>query len=770
MNRSKQALIFLLFGLLGVGNLYAQNPFEISLTGIKTDIYQKGIVALDDGGFVTKEMITNSKNYSYNILISRLDPCLGIKWAKLVTATQYVSNSTRFFLPASSKIIKANDNGFLLVYTDGDPWEDCIVMKLDSAGNRVWSSKIHTGNGNTSVGITSLTCTAVKGHGYAVGGICSGITFMVRLSEDGKAKWSKIYLGGSFRQMSRILTFSDSSFMVLFPGDESQIMRLDTAGKIIWAREDHDINNYQYSDLDINDAIVDNHDFVYANGNFNDKYPGLMKMDKDGKELWEYTYAGANYSTNNCLSIALTKGKKIVLSNTVNFYGGAKTAFIETDTNGHVMSAKTVPDITLNAYQNSIQVSDLILDAMADSGFAFIGTDANDRSLIAKADKYGVIGCNSVNLSVDTASHVSLFSSLTVSAVTGYLISDTPISLKTVKNKATLICSSNYYPFANIGGNQVICSGSSVTLNAGTYNPNFKFLWSTGDTTFSIAANKTGIYWAQISHNSCSSSDTANIIFRDQVKPGLAKKYSICPYDSVLLKASPSSLVNYYWSIPGTISTVNGDTLWAKNAGIYLLKIVETTICPVIDTIQVNHYPLPKSSAGPDTLICHNQAYTMQGSGGIKYKWMPADFLSSDTIPNPIIIIPDSQSYMLAVCDIHNCRDTPKVVIKTRPVLQVVSKASDTFGCYGKNIYLFAKGQGGNNAQYQFSWPDDGLTGDSVPVNIYKSGWHIVELSDNCTPVPAYDSIYVRVVPPAVAAFDFKPQSPVQVKIGRAHV
>src|SRR6185437_3584366 len=645
----------------------------------------------DDGGFVTKEIITNTGSKNYNIIISRLDPCLGIQWTKLISSGQFYSSSNTN-LPCSSKIIKANDNGFLLVYTDADPWEDCIVVKLDSAGNRVWSSKIHTGSYTGSFPfITSLTCTAVKGHGYAIGGMYSGLAFMVRLREDGNAEWSKTYLGGSFRQMSRILTFSDSSFMVLFPGDESQTMKLDTGGNVVWARVDQDgLNPFKESDFDINDAVVDRHDFVYANGNYNNTYPALMKMDKDGNQIWEFSYIGTNYVSNNCLSMTLTKGSKIVLSNTSKFYSGTQTTFIETDTNGYIVSAKTVPDITLNAYENNMQVSDLILEAMADSGFAFIGTDANNGSLISKADKYGTIGCNSKNLTVDTLSHMSLFKSLTVSASPGYLITDTPIAINTARNKAAMVCSSNYYPFANLGGNQVSCSASTVILNANTYNGGFKYLWNTGDTTFSIIANKTGIYWVQISHNSCSSSDTANIIFRDEVKSGLEKKYSICPYDSVLLKANPSPLVNYYCSMPGTTSTVNSDTLWAKNAGTYLLRIAETTVCPNVDTIQLSHYSLPKSSAGPDTLICHNQPYTMQGAGGVKYKWIPSDFLSSDTIPNPVIIIPDSQFYRLAVTDNHNCRDTPKVIIKTRPPLQVSSMASDTFGCYGKNIYLFA--------------------------------------------------------------------------------
>ena len=622
----------------------------------------------------------------------------------------------------------------------------------------------------------SLTCSAVSGDGYAIAGINDGgshvgysysisqrIPFVVRLNERGKLEWAKIYNIG-LNQLSRILTFSDSSFMLLFPGDESQTIRLDSKGNVLWTRQDNDSYKKTASDFDINDAIVDKNDFIYANGNFNNAYPALMKMDKNGKQLWVYSYNSPSYIGNNCLSLVLTKGNQIILSNTGTFSDGPKTTFIETDTNGKVLSAKTVPDIKLNAYTKSIQVSDLILDAMADSGFAFIGTDSINGSLIAKADKYGTIGCNSQDITINSTFHITVFDSFKVYALKGYLVSDTSINLISAKNKATMICSNHYYPIANLGPEAVICNGLTDTLNAGIYNAGFKILWSTGDTTYSTVARKTGAYWLQISHNYCSSSDTVNIIFRDQIKPRLEDQYSICPYDSVFIQNFDTTVSDLYWSVPGKKTIANGKTIWAKTSGMYYLKLPETSVCPVVDSFQVIHYKLPKAIAGPDTLICHNQTYTMKGSGGIKYKWIPADYLSSDSIPDPTLVIGDTESYKLVVIDARGCRDTSKkVTIRTRPVLRVKANASDTFGCYDKNIYLFAKGRGGDSVQYHFDWPQDGLVGDSVSINVYKSAWHEVVLSDNCTPLSATDSIYVRVVPPAKAEFDFTPHSPVQV-------
>ena len=509
---------------MAVGKICAQNPYEISLTGIQTDSLQKGIVALDDGGFITKEVIKIPNSNSYKILITRVGPCLGIEWAKMITSRNFFykdpSNFPPTYLPSTSKIIKANDSGFLLVFTDYDSSEDCIAMKISNSGNPVWSRKIHTGNADISnndfSNILSLTCSQVKGRGYAIAGLnnYSG-AFMITLSENAKVEFTKYYYYG-FKQLSRILTFSDSTFMLLFPGDESQTMKLDPSGNIVWARIDDDYNIKNRSDFDINDAIVDKNDFVYATGNYDDSslnvYPALMKMDKSGNEIWEYAYTSPTYINNNCLTMALTKSNKIVLSNSGTFTDGAKTTFIETDTNGYIISAKTVPNIKLNAYDNTIQVSDLILDAIADSGFAFIGTDSAGGSLIAKADKYGNIGCKSVDIKIDTAFHASAFDSIRVVAFPGYWVSDTVISLIPGKNKATMICSNHFYPIADLGPDRVICNGSNDTLNAGSYNIGFKFHWSTGDTTFSIVIKKTGTYWVRVSNNFCSSTDTINVI------------------------------------------------------------------------------------------------------------------------------------------------------------------------------------------------------------------------------------------------------------------
>ena len=65
---------------------------------------------------------------------------------------------------------------------------------------------------------------------------------------------------------------------------------------------------------------------------------------------------------------------------------------------------------------------------------------------------------------------------------------------------------------------------------------------------------------------------------------------------------------------------------------------------------------------------------------------------------------------------------------------------------------------------YQYIWPFDNRSGDSIKIKVYNSGWHEVILYDSCTAAPATDSVFVYMIPQAKAAFDFIPASPVQIK------
>ena len=190
--------------------------------------------------------------------------------------------------------------------------------------------------------------------------------------------------------------------------------------------------------------------------------------------------------------------------------------------------------------------------------------------------------------------------------------------------------------------------------------------------------------------------------------------------------------------------------------------MINNTQCPNVDTVHVTYYLLPNASAGPDTTLCYNETYTMQGAGGISYTWKPATYLSSATDPKAEAKLPNTEFYTLVVQNSQGCQDSSTVLLKVHPKLKVKAFVNNASVCYGQPVILSAKANGGDSLHYKFNWVNDHVTGDTVTEKAYQSSWNSVVLSDNCTPVSATDSVFVQVTPPAKAAFIYTPATKIK--------
>jgi len=180
-------------------------------------------------------------------------------------------------------------------------------------------------------------------------------------------------------------------------------------------------------------------------------------------------------------------------------------------------------------------------------------------------------------------------------------------------------------------------------------------------------------------------------------------------------------------------------------------------------TAIIHVYSLPNPNAGPDTTLCYDESYTMQGSGGITYLWHPATYLSSATDPKAVAILPNTERYELIVTNSIGCSDSAPVLLKVRPKLKVKAFALNNPACFGSPVTLYAKGSGGDSLHYQYQWATDALTGDTIIEKPTQSGWHEVILSDNCSATNGIDSAYVTVTPPPKADFVYVPAQLVKV-------
>ncbi len=767
------------------GKVYGQKIPNFDFhTSIKSDSFNKNIIAFEDGSFATKEIIKNKKD-EYEILISRYSECLELLWAHKIKA-RAISNQFIKYKSFLTQISEAENNNLILVYTNFDissyPLkQEAIVVKFSYGGDILWFRKLNLNN-QPDMQIQSLNCNYIKDDGYFISGskdtlnsiLIYLVSFYTKISKDGKF----IY-GHKFQDMwnsggESKIHLSSNKEIILSNG--AGIHKIDSTGKklmsihgnmfgvnttfyhrIYLGTSDKNSNIYCAGELQLSNTITQRSSF-------------LLKLDKSGKKIWAFSYAdflntfpGKGFILKN-LFIDQNDNVQLVFSARQE-----KTLFptliVTSDTAGNVLSAKYFKNICLTylswdyasaidetIYNNNI-LSYKDIAQTSDSGFIFISGNQAGETQITKIDKSLTKQCYTIDSSISKLVSSAEVIVNTSNTTSGYNLLDTVISATGMNFKSVMGCSDNY-SFADLGNDTVICDDKEYVLSS-KQKASYKKLWSTGDTTQSIKIASSGKYWLTISSGYCTNTDTVTIIFREEIKSNISDQ-AICPYDSVLVKAPNVNAAKFYWIKPDK-SIFRQHDIWAKDTGSYYLLLDGNGNCLNIDTFRLQHNNLPKSSAGPDTLLCYNQSYEMQGKGGITYKWIPAKYLSNDTIANPIAKAPNEQLYMLIVKNAYGCADTSQMWLKVKPKLEVKLTAQNQSVCFGEKVQLQAKASGGDSLHYMYKWQHTEVKEPVYQTTLHQSSWIKVTLEDDCSET-AEDSIFITIKPTPIAAFYTNPK------------
>jgi gliding motility-associated-like protein len=186
-------------------------------------------------------------------------------------------------------------------------------------------------------------------------------------------------------------------------------------------------------------------------------------------------------------------------------------------------------------------------------------------------------------------------------------------------------------PDVNLGPDDTICSGQSVTLDAGAGT---LYFWSPGaQLTQTIDAYQSGQYSVTVdggNNTRCKDSDTINI--KVLTIPSVNLGTDLCVTDPVLLDAGNPGF-QYNWTNGSGVTVATTQTYMAGSSGDYTVTVGEILGhgCDASDQIHVKVLPVPEITLGPDTTICQHQAITLQVTGiGINlnqydyvYSWYP---------------------------------------------------------------------------------------------------------------------------------------------------
>ncbi|GAA4052118.1 hypothetical protein GCM10022409_43770 [Hymenobacter glaciei] len=244
-------------------------------------------------------------------------------------------------------------------------------------------------------------------------------------------------------------------------------------------------------------------------------------------------------------------------------------------------------------------------------------------------------------------------------------------------------------PPADFSGPTTVCDRTTVRTYTATGPASPTYRWrvtggtiASGQGTASInvtwpgTATTGSISLKGVSAKGClTDSVFKNVEIRPLALTVSATAPTICLGASTTLTVVGQTGLTYSWTGGGQTSTATSITVSPTATTTYTVTGTDGT-CSTTATITVTVAPPPTADAGPDRTICPNVTSTPLGGApiaGATYSWSPALGLSSATVANPTVTLPNTtgvayvQVYTLTVSVGTNCSSVGTVRVTVSP-------------------------------------------------------------------------------------------------------
>jgi hypothetical protein len=135
-------------------------------------------------------------------------------------------------------------------------------------------------------------------------------------------------------------------------------------------------------------------------------------------------------------------------------------------------------------------------------------------------------------------------------------------------------------PAVNLGNDQDVCDGATVTLDAG--NPGETFLWDNASTNQTRTVTTTGTYFVTVKNiANCKGSDTVNVTFHPLPIVNLGNDTAFCYGNTLTLNAGNPG-ASYLWSTNSTSQTID-----VNATGNYNVVVTSIYSCVGSDNINI---------------------------------------------------------------------------------------------------------------------------------------------------------------------------------------
>jgi arginine repressor len=195
------------------------------------------IIQSSDGGYVVAGRTESFGAGLDDMYVVKLDSSGNVVWTKTIGG----SSDDKAW-----SIIQSSDGGYVVVgstrsFGAGDV--DIFIVKLDGSGNVVWAKTIGGSNEDVvrSIIRSSDGGYVVAGYTKSFGAGGSDI-YVVKLDSAGNVVWTKAIGGSDKDEAGSIIQSSDGGYIVAGHtrsfglGGDIFVMKLDSSGNVVWAK------------------------------------------------------------------------------------------------------------------------------------------------------------------------------------------------------------------------------------------------------------------------------------------------------------------------------------------------------------------------------------------------------------------------------------------------------------------------------------------------------------------------------------------------------
>ena len=204
--------------------------------GGSADDEARSIIQSSDGGFVVAGWTQSFGAGGYDMYIVKIDGSGNVAWTKTIGGT---GNDYAY------SIIQDLDRNYVVVGWSNSfgSNNDIYVVKLDSAGNVVWTKTIGGSgdDGANSIIQSSDGAYVIAGHTNSFSS--SYDFYVVKIDSSGNVLWTKTIGGGSYDQALSIIQSSDGGYIVVGRTQsfgagnyDVYVVKLDSSGNVLWTK------------------------------------------------------------------------------------------------------------------------------------------------------------------------------------------------------------------------------------------------------------------------------------------------------------------------------------------------------------------------------------------------------------------------------------------------------------------------------------------------------------------------------------------------------